>query len=374
MQCKRIEVENFRNVASASLEFSPHVNILLGDNAQGKTNLLEAISLMSIGKSFRGARDADMIRFGQTQAKITLDYADDVRNMRISTTLFEGRRRKTEQNGLPVQKMADVVGGLRVVLFCPEHLSLIKSGPELRRNFLDVAISQLKPVYLSALSRYHKILKERNRLLKNAAEDPSARRTLEDTIDIWSAQLAHEGATIARYRVSYIEKMNAAAAEVFRDMMGEREIPQFVYDGSCHLESAEAYYDAALTEQSLYRLLSTAHDREIGASYTLWGPHKDDITITLNGVSARLFASQGQQRSLSLAMKLAEGEISRDACGDYPIFLFDDVQSELDSHRRDYLVNRIRSKQVILTTCEPAEIERMGDAKVIRVKNGEYEV
>lgn len=374
MQCKRIEVENFRNVAHAAIEFSPGVNILLGDNAQGKTNLLEAISLIALGKSFRGARDADMIRFRQSTARVTLDYADDVRDMRISTQLYDGKRRKTEQNGLPVTRAADLVGGLRVVLFCPEHLSLIKSGPDLRRNFLDVAISQLKPVYLSALTRYNKILKERNRLLKNAAEDPSARRTLEQTIDVWSAQLAHEGATIARYRVSYIEKMNAAAANVFRDMMGEREIPQFVYHGSCHLDTPEDYHDAALTEKSLYQLLSTAHEREIGASYTLWGPHRDDIHITLNGVEARLFASQGQQRSLSLAMKLAEGEISREVCGDYPVFLFDDVQSELDSHRREYLIDRIRGKQVILTTCEPGEVTRAGDARVIKVKNGEYDV
>ena len=373
MQCKRIEVENFRNIASASLEFSPNVNILLGDNAQGKTNLLEAISLMSIGKSFRGVRDADMIRFGCQSAKVTLDYADDLRDIRISTQLFEGRRRRTEQNGLPVNKTSDLVGGLRVVLFCPEHLSLIKSGPELRRSFLDVAISQLKPVYMSALSRYNKILKERNRLLKNAAEDPSSRRTLMDTVDIWSSQLAHEGAIISRYRVGYVERINEAAARVFADMTEGGELPRFVYDGSCHLDSPEQYRDARLTEQALYRLLSTAHDREIGASYTLWGPHRDDIAITLNGVSARSFASQGQQRSLALAMKLAEGEISREVCGDYPVFLFDDVQSELDGHRRDYLVNRIRDKQVIMTTCEPGEIERVSDAKVIRVKNGEYE-
>lgn len=373
MQCKCIEVENFRNVSHAAIEFSPGVNILLGDNAQGKTNLLEAISLIALGKSFRGARDADMIRFGQSTARVTLDYADELRDMRISTQLFEGKRRKTEQNGLPVTRAADLVGGLRVVLFCPEHLSLIKSGPELRRNFLDVAISQLKPVYLSALSRYNKILKERNRLLKNAAEDPSARRTLEDTIDVWSAQLAREGATIARYRVSYIEKMNEAAVRVFTDMTNGSEIPHFVYDGSCHMERPEDYHDAALVEQNLYRLLSTAHDREIGASCTLWGPHRDDITITLNGAPARSFASQGQQRSLSLAMKLAEGEISREVCGEHPVYLFDDVQSELDSHRRDYLVNRIKDKQVIMTTCEPGEIERMSDAKVIRVKNGEYE-
>ena len=372
MQCKRIEVENFRNITHASVEFSPQVNLLLGDNAQGKTNLLEAIALQAIGKSFRGAKDAELIRFGQTQARVTLDYADDVRDMRLVTVLEAGKRRKTEQNGLPVRRASELVGGLRVVLFCPEHLSIIKSGPELRRNFLDVAISQLKPMYLTSLQRYNKILKERNRLLKNAAEDASAMKTLRDTIDIWSAQLAHEGAIIARYRVWYVQQVNAAAREVFADMTGGGEIPEMTYDGSCHMERPEDYLDAAAVEQSLLRLLTTSHDREIGATYTLWGPHKDDIAITLNGVCARVYASQGQQRSLALAMKLAEGEISRKLCGDYPVFLFDDVQSELDSKRRDYLVNKIRDKQVILTTCEPSEMQRMTDARVVRVSGGEF--
>lgn len=372
MQCKRIEIENFRNIEQACVEFSPYVNLLIGDNAQGKTNLLEAISLMAIGKSFRGARDSDMIRFGNTSAKIALDYADELRNMKISTVLSEGKKRKTEQNGLPVARMSELVGGLRVVLFCPEHLSLIKSGPELRRNFLDVAISQLKPVYMSALQRYNKILKERNRLLKNAADDLGVLKTLRDTIDIWSAQLAHEGATIARYRVRYVQMMNKAAAKIFEDMTGGDELPSFTYEGSCHMESDESYLNTALVEKSMYELLSNSHAREIGAGYTLWGPHRDDINITLNGACARLFASQGQQRSLALAMKLAEGEISKSSCGDYPVFLFDDVQSELDSHRRDYLVNRIRDKQVILTTCEPNEKERITDAHVIRVSKGKF--
>ena len=373
MQCNRIEVENFRNIASASVQFSPHVNLLIGDNAQGKTNLLEAITLMALGKSFRGVKDADMIRFGNNRAQISLEYEDELRKMNLCTTLLMGQRKKMEQNGLTVQKLSDLVGGLRVVLFCPEHLSLIKSGPEERRNFLDVAISQLKPVYMSSLQQYNKILKERNRLLKNAAEDEKQRKTLEDTIDIWSSQLAHEGAVISKYRVSYIKKIKQAASEVFFDMMGGREIPDFSYDGSCHFENQDQYLDTVETEKKLFSLLSTSHAREIGAGYTLWGIHKDDITITLNGVCARLFASQGQQRSLSLAMKLAEGEISRESCGDYPVFLFDDVQSELDSHRRDYLTRRIRDKQVILTTCEPMDSQWDQDAAVIFVKDGCFE-
>ena len=220
MQCNKITVENFRNIETAEVSFSPSVNLLLGDNAQGKTNLLEAISLMALGKSFRGARDADLIRFGKDRASVTLDYSDHIREMRLSATLMAGRKRRMEQNGLPVAKMSELIGGLRVVLFCPEHLSIIKSGPELRRNFLDVAISQLKPVYMGALQRYQKILKERNRLIKEASESDAARRTMEDTIDVWSEQLASEGAIIARYRVEYIQKMREAAKDVFADMTG----------------------------------------------------------------------------------------------------------------------------------------------------------
>lgn len=372
MQCKNIQVENFRNIEAASVSFSPGVNLLLGDNAQGKTNLLEAISLMAIGKSFRGVRDADLIRFGQQKATVTLDYCDHIRDMRLTATLMAGRKRRMEQNGLPVAKMSELIGGLRVVLFCPEHLSIIKSGPELRRNFLDVAISQLKPVYMSSLQRYNKILKERNRLIKEAADNEAARRVMEDTIDVWSEQLAHEGAIIARYRVEYIQKIRQAAALVFSDMTEGRESPDFHYLGTAHLSCEEDYLDTKKTESAFLNLLTASHAREIGAGYTLWGIHRDDIDITLNGVCARLFASQGQQRSLALAMKLSEGEICREECSEHPVYLFDDVLSELDARRRDYLTERIQGKQVILTTCESSERQRMGEANVIKVENGTF--
>ena len=372
MQCNKITVENFRNIETAEVSFSPSVNLLLGDNAQGKTNLLEAISLMALGKSFRGARDADLIRFGKDRASVTLDYSDHIREMRLSATLMAGRKRRMEQNGLPVAKMSELIGGLRVVLFCPEHLSIIKSGPELRRNFLDVAISQLKPVYMGALQRYQKILKERNRLIKEASESEAARRTMEDTIDVWSEQLASEGAIIARYRVEYIKKMREAAKDVFADMTGGVEIPDFHYLGTAHLATEEDYLDTKKTKDAYLNLLTTSHAREIGAGYTLWGIHRDDVDITLNGVCARLFASQGQQRSLALAMKLAEGEICHAASSEHPVYLFDDVLSELDAKRRDYLTSRIRDKQVILTSCEQTETERLKDANVIRVSGGRF--
>ena len=371
MKCKSIELEHFRNVKEARVSFGPGVNVLVGDNAQGKTNLLEAVYLSAIGKSFRGAKDAEMISFGQDQSKISLNYEDDVREMNVTTYLRAVGRRKMEQNGVGVSKMSELVGTLRVVLFCPEHLSLIKAGPEMRRNFMDVAISQLRPLYLTSLQKYHKILKERNRLLKDAATDEKSRRVMEQTVDVWSAQLAREGALIAQYRRRYVQSIHRAAAEVFADMTDGRERACFSYLGACKLQEEE-YEDRARTERKLYELLTTSLDREIGAACTLWGPHRDDVGITLNGAPARLFASQGQQRSLSLAMKLGEGEISCKTCGENPVYLFDDVQSELDAHRREYLTRRIRDKQVILTTCEPSELQKKDEANVIFVKDGTF--
>ncbi len=365
-------MEQFRNIEAADVSFTPGVNLLLGDNAQGKTNLLEAIALPALGKSFRGVKDADLIRFGQSEARVVVDYADSIRDVRLSATLGVGRRRKMEQNGLPVARLSELIGGLRVVLFCPEHLFLIKSGPELRRSFLDMAICQIRPMYLSALQRYNKILKERNRLLKDASESESARRVLEATIGVWTEQLAREGALVCRYRAEYCEKVDRVAAEVFSDMTGGRETPKFTYEGTAHLPQAEDYLDEKKTERALRDLLYGSVEREVGAGYTLWGPHRDDIDITLNGVSARHFASQGQQRSLALAMKLAEGEICAESCGEYPVLLFDDVFSELDASRRDYLTGRIRERQVILTGCEPQIAEKYQDVNIIEVKAGSF--
>ena len=373
MICKSIEIEQFRNIEHARVCFSDGINLLIGNNAQGKTNLLEAISLMSLGKSFRGAKDAELVRFGQKEGSIRLCYDDGVRNTELCAFLSVEKRRRMEQNGLPIKKMSEIVGGLRVVLFCPEHLSLVKSGPEQRRAFLDMAISQIRPVYMASLQRYNKILKERNHLLRHASESEEARRSLEQTIDIWSAQLAHEGALIAKYRVRYVQRLNEEVARVFEEMTGEREKPSLAYVGCCPRKEVREYLNVDQTEREMYELLSLSHAREIAATHTLYGVHRDDIQILLNGSEARLFASQGQQRSISLAMKLGEGEISRESCGDYPVFLFDDVLSELDAERRKYLTERIRGKQVIMSSCEVNEHDLIKNARVTRVKGGVFE-
>ena len=365
MECNRIVVRDFRNIESASIEFDSGVNILCGENAQGKTNLLEAISFASLGKSFRTSHDEEMIRFGAELSEISLDFTDSVRRQNITVRMMAGRRKHIEQNYLKVGRVSDIVGAFRTVLFCPEHLSLIKDGPGERRTYLDIAISQLYPLYMKSLQKYNQILKQRNQLIRLAQDD---RATFRATVEIWSAQLAHEAAIISRYRQRYLKSASVYIEECFYEMMGEREKPQALYLGSSK-QPSEEYEDIARTEEIYRDLLMRNHEREIGAGSTLWGIHKDDVEILLNGKSARQYASQGQQRSLALSMKLAEGEVCAAICGERPVFLFDDVFSELDSSRRAYLSGKMRDRQVIITTCEP---HGAIGGKMIFVENGRY--
>ena len=368
MVCKQIAVSDFRNIEKAEVAFSEGVNILIGENAQGKTNLLEAIFYASVGRSFRATHTNEMIRFGQSAADISLDYRDAKREQNLHVRLFRDRRRLVEKNGLKMDRMSDIVGSFRAVLFCPEHLSLIKDGPAERRNYMDVAISRMYPMYMHALQKYHTVLKQRNALLKQAVFD---RRSFDATVELWSDQLATEAAVIAEARLKFIRRANGYVASCFADMTGDREQPTMVYDGSSG-QDEEEYFDREATAKKYRELLMSSHDREIAAGATLWGIHKDDLDIRLNGKSARIYASQGQQRSLALAMKLAEGEICREEFGDDPVFLFDDVLSELDASRRDFLIRRIKDKQVILTTCENESLFSLDDAHMIRVENGTY--
>ena len=368
MYCKKISVRDFRNIDSCEVEFCDGVNVLMGKNAQGKTNLLEAVFYPSVGRSFRGTHTPEMISFGKKQSVISLDFNDGKRNQNITVTLFRDKQRKIEKNGVKMDKLSDVVGAFRAVIFCPEHLSLIKDGPAMRRSYMDMAISRMYPSYIRSLQNYSYILKQRNSLIKTAYTD---RATFDATVDLWSAQLAHESAVISKARYEFMGRISKHIEECFYEMMGDAEKPAVTYCGSSNQDPAE-YLDKALTERKYYELLTSHHDREISAGATLYGIHKDDLDISINGKSARIYGSQGQQRSLALAMKLAEGEICREEFGNYPVFLFDDVLSELDETRRDYLTHKICGKQVIITSCEPELLSGMDDIKRIKVENGVY--
>ncbi|MBE6535260.1 MAG: DNA replication/repair protein RecF [Ruminococcaceae bacterium] len=367
MFCRNIYVEKFRNIDLASVDLCEGVNVLLGENAQGKTNLLEAIYMTSLGKSFRMGNDKDVINFESDYCYVKNSYTDDQRDMEIGMRIFKDRRAKViEQNKIKIRKTSEMVGGFKVVLFCPEHLSIVKDGPAERRSFYDVAISQIRPLYIKSLQRYNAILKERNALLKFAIED---RTNFNNTIDLFSSQLAHEAAIITSYRVAYTDKLKNYVGECFVNMTNGREKPSVEYVSSSKL-SADDCRDIKKVEQTYMELYSSNHEREIATESTLWGIHKDDLDIYLDGNRARIFASQGQQRSLSLALKLAEGEIIRDECGgDYPVFLFDDVLSELDRERRAYLLSNIQNKQVIMTCCEDIGVKA---DKLIKVKGGVF--
>lgn len=362
MLCKKITLTDFRNIENASICFEDGVNVLHGCNAQGKTNVIEAIYYAALGKSFRGQHAPEVIRFGCEGAMLSLDFEAEERLQNITMRLFRDRARAVEKNKVRIPKISEVVGSFRAVLFCPEHLSLIKGGPAERRQFLDIAISAGEPLYLATLQRYSQILKERNALIKKAKDDPLL---FDQTVEIWSAQLAREAAYIARSRARYVRRAEKHVRECFADMTGEREVPTLLYLGVD--KTGGDYEDLALTERVLFEKLMQNHEREIGAGATLWGVHKDDIEVELNGHSARLFASQGQQRSLALSLKLAEGELCREEIGEYPVFLFDDVLSELDATRREYLLSKMKGKQVIMTSCEALP---HFDGKTLLVENG----
>ena len=365
MQCNAVTLYNFRNIEKATVQFTPGVNVLHGENAQGKTNLLEAVYFAAIGKSFRSLHAKEAIMFGREAAAISLDFEGAGRVQNITMNLYQGKNRTVEKNHVRISRMSELVGAFRAVLFCPEQLSLIKGGPSERRQFLDIAISTREPVYLGALQRYGQLLKQRNALIREAEKD---RSVFDATVELWSAQLAREGAYIARSRARYVKAARPHVSECFAEMTGEREVPELCYLG-CRRDEQPDYEDIEKTERMLFDRLMQNHEREIAAGATLYGVHKDDLDVMLNGRESRSFASQGQQRSLALALKLAEGELCREDCGEYPVFLLDDVLSELDGARRRYLLDKIEGKQVIMTTCEHLDYTA---ANIIRVENGRF--
>lgn len=350
MYCKKIKYRNYRNIESAEVELSEGVNVFIGNNAQGKTNAIEAVYYFARGKSFRGAKDKELVRLGADTATVEMSFRDNARERHHELILSASEKRICKKEGVVIRRMSEFIGAFRAVLFSPEHLSIVKDGPSERRNFADVAISQLYPAYVAALSKYQKILLQRNSALKEPYSP-----VFGDTLAVLSEQLAAEAAVVSAYRDAYVKKLDVKARELISDMTSERE-------------RVELRYSEPKTMEDYRRDFTQNVEKEIRAGTTLYGPHKDDIAITLNGGEARVFASQGQQRSIALAMKLGEGEISRDETGEYPVFLLDDILSELDDSRKAYVIRGLTDRQVLITTCETIP----EGAKVFGVENGRY--
>ena len=350
MELNSIRLVGFRNVADQTVDLSPGVNALIGENAQGKTNLLEAIYLLACGKSFRVPRPQEMIRHGEDRAEVRAVISGDSLPFSLAYRLTRKKGREILKNGVKLEKLSEFLGLFRVVLFCPEHLFLVKSGPGQRRSFLDAAICQIRPYYASVLAECNKIEQHRAALLKQMAERPFAAG--EEYLGVWDEKLARASVKVAFLRNEYVSLLKAHAPAHFSAISGGAEKLSLHYQSDVFEKGASPEE----MERSYLKKLKESRDADQKYGFTQKGVQRDDLFFLVNGYAARTFASQGQQRSLVLALKLAEGEISREQTGAAPLYLLDDVLSELDEGRRAYITRGLSGKQVILTGTEERDL------------------
>ncbi len=357
MRIKNLLLKNFRNYSDEVFDFGEGLNILTGRNAQGKTNCAEAVFYLCTGTSPRARRDRQLIKYGQSSAEISADCSSRCGDINISACIRENGR-EIKLNGNKITRNADLLGNLYAVFFSPQELRLIQDGPDERRRFLNISLSQLSRPYYVALARYNRILEQRNNLLKN--RDLSL---VYDTLPVWDEQLCSYAAVVARRRADYIAELAPLAAEAH----------SFLTDGKESLAvSPEKKYrgDEEELKGRLYEELKNNYDRDVRLGYTASGPHRDDVDIKIDGEDAKTYASQGQTRTAALAIKLAEVEIFKTAGGEYPVLILDDVLSELDLARRKKLVSRTAGLQTILTCTHAERVLGGREATKIRIEGG----
>ena len=346
MKLRRIALDGFRNYTDFTADFSPGVNVIWGENAQGKTNLLEAIGFLSGARSHRARGDKELLSFHRDQGTITAEVTSRGRDFLLEVQLFRGARRRLFVNHVKCKTAAELGGIVQTVLFCPEDLALIKAGAAERRSFLDHAICQLRPRYAEALAQYSKLLDHKTRILRDWEKHPSLLDVLED----FNEAMARAGALVIHYRAHFVRKLAEKAAQIQTEFSGGRETL------ALHYATVSTVRDPLGPTVELYEDLRRHQDShakaERDARSCLSGPHKDDLVARINGQPARQYASQGQTRTAALSLKLAERELFRDDTGQWPILLLDDVLSELDARRQDFVLRRITGGQVILTGCE----------------------
>lgn len=346
MKLRRIALDGFRNYTDFTADFSPGVNVIWGENAQGKTNLLEAIGFLSGARSHRARGDKELISFHRDRGTITAEVTSRGRDFLLEVQLFRGARRRLFVNHVKCKTAAELGGIVQTVLFCPEDLALIKAGAAERRSFLDHAICQLRPRYAEALAQYSKLLDHKTRILRDWEKHPSLLDVLED----FNEAMARAGALVIHYRAHFVRKLAEKAAQIQTEFSGGRETL------ALHYATVSTVRDPLGPTVELYEDLRRHQDSyakaERDARSCLSGPHKDDLVARINGQPARQYASQGQTRTAALSLKLAERELFRDDTGQWPILLLDDVLSELDARRQDFVLRRITGGQVILTGCE----------------------
>ncbi|MBE6678213.1 MAG: DNA replication/repair protein RecF [Ruminococcaceae bacterium] len=362
MQVKELRLVNFRNNRYSELGFTDGVNVIYGENAAGKTNILESIFYFAAGKSFRNCKDRELIYFGEDGAAAELCFGDSRKDVNLGVKIFKNRKREFLRNGNTVTKLSEYLGAFRAVIFTPDHLNLVKGQPENRRRFIDLAICQSYPRYVSYLSEYNRILLQKNALLKQDTD----KGYKADMIGIYNEKLSAAAAAISFNRRRFLKQLEECAASQQEEISGGKEVLRLKYNG-CFEEEPET---AEETRVAMLAYLNSKREAEILRGISLFGVHKDDFTIYLNNKNGRFFASQGQQRSAVLALKLAEGEMSRKVTGEYPVFLFDDILSELDEGRRSIILKKTGGRQVIITGCEKDYFSALDVQNRIKVEKG----
>ena len=333
MIIRDLKCADFRNYEYLSLDFSPGINVLYGDNAQGKTNILEAIYVCATSRSHRGTKDREMIRFDCEEGHLRMTAEKKEVPLRIDIHLKKGRGKGVAVNGMPIRKLSELFGLVNVIFFSPEDLSIVKNSPAERRRFMDMELCQLDPYYTYDLTNYNKALMQRNKLLKEMEGRPD----LADTLSVWDEQLVKFGVGVIRRRKEFIEELNVILEEVHTSLTGGKE------------KLILQYRPNVVSEEKFLSSLRTGKIRDMGAGTTLSGPHRDDMDFSANDIDVRHFGSQGQQRTAALSLKLAEIELVKKKTGDFPVLLLDDVFSELDAGRQSHLLDHISRIQTILT-------------------------
>lgn len=356
MIIRSIELRNFRNYENLNIEFDEGTNILYGDNAQGKTNILEAAYMSGTTKSHKGSRDKEMIRFEQPEAHIRTIVEKNEKHFQIDMHLRRNGSKGVAINKIPIKKASELFGILNIVFFSPEDLNIIKNGPAERRRFIDLELCQLDKFYLSDLTNYNKVLNQRNRLLKDIAY----RQDLLDTLSVWDMQLIDYGRKIIAKRKIFVDELNRIIQQIHSNISGGKENLLLKY---------EPNIDDIFFEDELSR----AKNKDLKLCQTTVGPHRDDMLFSIDGVDIRKYGSQGQQRTSALSLKLSEIDLVRKSIHNTPVLLLDDVLSELDSNRQNYLLNSITDIQTIITCTGLEEFvkNRFQIDKIFQVINGE---
>lgn len=350
MKVKNLKIQNFRNIKDIFLEFDPQINIICGENAQGKTNIIETLWLFSGAKSFRNAKDSEYINFKEKQAKICVEF--DFLGVQNTAHIIFNEKKTAFFNEKKLQNTSNLAGKYNAIVFSPFDLTLVTDGPDKRRRFIDTAIGQLYPNYIEILKNYSRAVMQRNKIIKDYRFD----KTISIMLDVFEKEIVDMGNKIINYRKKYLGFLNKYVSNI--------------YDGiSSGKEKIEIFY---VSKNDVLDLETLKNSREIDmfTSTTSIGPHRDDICFKINGINARNFGSQGQKRSVAISLKLAGAEVIKEISGEYPICLLDDVMSELDEKRQNYILNHIKNCQSFITCCDISNIKNLKEGKVIIIKNG----